>query len=158
MNRCSVGFHKYVKIDEHISIQDIMDKIINAYDPLLQAQVENCILEMYNVIQPEVLSIRYPGRKVCIKCGKVKNNILKHGEKMLKAVRKKRFNKKKKFIQKCKAKKLFLLDLLDTIKPKSDLEKKIKDRILELDKTISNLTDGIVKNMDAEVRKALRKL
>lgn len=158
MNRCSVGFHKYVKIDEHISIQQIMDKIVNAYDPLLQAQVRDCILEMYNVIQPEVLSIRYPGRKVCIKCGKVKNKILKHGEKMLKAVNKKKLSKKKKYLKKCKAKKLFLLDRLDAVKPGSDLEEGIKNRILELDEIILNLTEGFVKDMDVEVRVLLRKL
>ncbi|RLI58648.1 MAG: hypothetical protein DRO67_10510 [Candidatus Asgardarchaeum californiense] len=158
MNRCSIKFHKYVKIDEHISIQQIMDKIVASYDPLLQAQVRDCILEMYNVIQPEVLAIRYPGRKVCIKCGKVKNKILKHGEKMLKAVNKKKFSKKKKYLRKCKAKKLFLLDRLDAVKSGSELEEKIKGRILELDETILNLTEGFMKNMDVEVRAILRKL
>jgi len=158
MNRCSVGFHKYIKIDEHISIQQIMDKIVNAYDPLLQSQVRDCILELYNVIQPEALSIRYPGRKVCIKCGKIKNKILKHGKKMLKAVRKKRFSTKKKYLKKCTAKKLFILDQLKSVRPGSDLEEAMKNRILELDKIITNLTDGVVKDIDVEVRALLRKL
>ena len=158
MNRCSFGLHKYIKIDEHISLHEVMEKIVKAYDPLLQAQVRECILDRYNIILPEVLKIRYPGRKVCIKCGKVKNKILKEGEKMLKAINKKHLNKKKKYLYKCKAKKIFLLDRLDNIPPRSELAEKTKERILELDKVIFDLTEGVVEDMDVQVRNVLRKM
>lgn len=158
MNRCSFGLHKYVTIDEHISLHDVMEKIVRAYDPLLQAQVRDCILERYNVVMPEVMKVRFPKRKVCIKCGKVKNKILKEGEKMLKAVNKKKFTQKKKYLRKCKAKKLFLLDRLDAIPENTELAEKIKARILELDKTIFDLTEGVVENPDVVVRNTLREL
>jgi hypothetical protein len=135
-----------------------MEKIVKAHDPLLQAQVRECILDRYNIILPEVMKVRFPGRKVCIKCGKVKNKILKEGEKMLKAVNKKHFTKKKHYLRKCKAKKIFLLDRLDNIPAGSGLEDKIKDRILELDKIIFDLTEGVVENPDIQVRNILRKL
>ena len=158
MNRCSFGLHKYVKIDEHISLHDVMEKIVKAHDPLLQAQVRDCILERYNVVLPEVMKVRFPGRKVCIKCGKVKNKILKEGEKMLKAVNKKHFTKKKKYLRKCKAKKIFLLERLDNMPAGSEMEEMIKNRILELDKIIFDLTEGVVENPDIQVRNILRRL
>ena len=158
MNRCSFGLHKYVKIDEHISLHDVMEKIVRAYDPLLQSQVKECIMDRYNIVMPEVMKVRFPARKVCIKCGKVKNNILKEGEKMLKAVNKKKFTKKKMYLRKCKAKKLFLLDRLDNIPEDSELSDAIKDRILKLDKIIFDLTEGVVENPDVVVRNTLREL
>lgn len=153
MNRCTVGFHKYVKIDEHISVYDIMKKVVSAFDPVLHGQIIECITDKYNVLQPEFLSIHHPGRKVCIKCGKIKNNILKEAQKMVKVIKKKKLLRTKQYLKKCEAKKIFLLSLLKTTEKGSVLEAKIKERINELTTTINNII-----NENSTVQKGQQKM